>query len=181
MATNERMSTLQLPDWWLRKATAAIQSPGTNQEDIARVASAHAGRKKPWGSSAITRFVRNGVGRTVALTNGISHALNIPPPFFVAIDELAAIEMNQAQMRAAERAHKKDHDAASSSEPGSASKGAQSHSRSKRHDPTVIDRVADGEILAAVGEAKRSSVVQSAVDAEKDGRGVRRRGTAGGR
>lgn len=102
MSKNERMSKVEIPAWWLAKAMPLLNSPTVKLADVARAASAHAGRSNPWDQSAISKF-KDGVGRTVALTNGISEALRIPPPFFTAPTEQAASEMYVILQRERER------------------------------------------------------------------------------
>ena len=92
MATNERMSKLDPPRWWLDKALPLLRSPSVKHADVAREASLHVGRRKHWTPSAISKFI-DGTGRTFALANGISAALRIPQPFFVAPSEKVASEM----------------------------------------------------------------------------------------
>lgn len=148
MATNERMSKLELPDWWLLKAIPLLKSSSIKHADVARDASAHAGRRNAWTQSAISKFV-DGIGRTMALTNGISAALQIPQPFFVAPTEKAAAEMLAIVKR--EQAHDDEAvDAAS-----------------------VLDGVAEREIANAGLDAARRRGVLSSDNGAKSGRGVR--------
>ena len=158
MSTKERKSRVEVPTWWLEKAIPLLDSPMVNHADVARVASAHAGRKNPWGSSAISKF-KDGTGRTVALTNGISVALQIPQPFLVAPTEFAAREMSAIAQR--ENARK------------AAEARKQAHSAATRQAASVIDGIVDGEIAAGLADAKRRSGVASSVHDDQGDRGVR--------
>lgn len=176
MATNERSSNVEIPEWWLSKALAMLRSPGVRLADVARDASLHAGRGSAWDKSAISKFIKPGTGRTVALTNGISAALKIPPPFFTAMDEQAAVDMQQAMQRASRRlAHAK------TDEEGSDHPARQAHSAAIVHGSSVVDGVAAREIAATIADVKRSGGVPSAPYAERGDRGVRRRVARGGR
>jgi hypothetical protein len=151
MSTNERMSRVALPGWWLAKALPILRSPSISQSAVAREASVHAGRIKPWTPSAISKFVTNDVGRTVALANGISAALQILPPFFVAPTERAAAEMLAVAKR------------------------EQAHLDEQQQKFRVVDGVLEREISGTDVDAERRAAVPSVNYVDKGGRGVRAR------
>ena len=82
MGTYERTKT-EVPKWWLDIALPLLEKEETKFAEIARKASEFAGRQKAWTPSAITKF-KQGVGRSVDLTNALSYVLEITPPFFIA-------------------------------------------------------------------------------------------------
>jgi|SRR5882757_1600052 len=94
MSKKEISGSPEIPEWWLSKAIPMLDSPGIKNADIARAASRFAGRSDghQWRYDSISKF-KAGIGRSVALTNGISAALGIPPPFFTASSEKAASVM----------------------------------------------------------------------------------------
>jgi hypothetical protein len=87
----ERSGKHDLPKWWTDLAWPALEK--AKYGDVAVKASAHAGRKSAWDSSAITKFKLGTAGRTRELANGISYALGIPQPFFTARSEEEAKSM----------------------------------------------------------------------------------------
>ena len=101
----ERAGQSDIPDWWMDLATERIKS--ANNADVAAAASSHAGRTSAWTGDAISKFFLYGTGRTRELTNGISHALGIPPPFFTArsAEEAEVFEKMQTAMAAASAMH----------------------------------------------------------------------------
>ncbi len=155
MSAKERMSKLPVPDWWLQKAIPILKS--INQADVARDASAHAQRTTPWTASAISHFINDDIGRTVALTNGISAALQIPPPFFIAPTEQAASEMHRIVKR--EQAHVDD----------------------DVDQRSVVDGVVDREMSISKVDAPKRRAVVSTDNGAQIGRGVRARRASKGR
>lgn len=144
----ERMSKDDVPGWWLDKVLPLLDGPSTKAADVARDASAHAGRTSPWTPSAISRF-KDGIGRTVALTNGISAALQVPQPFFTAPTERAAAEILQIVKR------------------------EQAHAEEERKKRQVVDGVARGAIHTAMVDSERKRTVMSVDDGAQSGRGER--------
>jgi hypothetical protein len=157
MSTNERMSKVEIPAWWLAKAIPLLKSRSTKLAEVAREASAHAGRGNAWDSSAISKFMSPGTGRTVALTNGISAALQIPPPFFVAPTERAASEMHQVMKR------------------------EQARSGEAVDALSALDGVAARENYGARLDAKKNRAVVSSDNGAKSGRGARAERASKGR
>ena len=161
MSRKERAGNPDLPEWWLRKAIPLLDSPSIKNADIARAASAHAGRPNghEWKSDSISKF-KDGVGRSVALANGISAALGVPPPFFIAPTERAASEMLAVVRRAQEEL-------------------AAHAARAEALD--VIDGVAQKEIARGIVTKSLTAVVSSTNGDPHGGSGVRARGTRRGR
>lgn len=162
MSTKERKSRVQVPLWWLEIALPKLDSPDTNLADVARVASDHAGRKKAWDSSAISKF-KTGEGRTVALTNGISHALGIEQPFFTAPTEIAAKQM--ALIIQADEDGRR----------------GQAHKTTIDQALPVMDGVADEAIRHGLVDADVRRGVVSSDNGDQSGRGVRARRSRRGR
>jgi hypothetical protein len=121
----ERSGKAKPPQWWLDKVLPILASKEVRYADIARAASEHAGRRSPWRADAISKF-RSGEIQTEELANGISAALQIPPPFFVAPTEAAAVAMLQIVKR------------------------EQAYTGTQSEKLTVIDRVADAQVGAAI-------------------------------
>lgn len=92
MAKYERSGKTQVPQWWLDKVIPILDRTTMTNDEIARRASEYIGRASPWKGDAISKF-KEGQVRTIELTNGISAALQVPPPFFTAPTEEAAIQM----------------------------------------------------------------------------------------
>lgn len=89
MPKKERRSSVSVPEWWIDRAFTLIDEAKDTLDVIAQRASVAAQRKNPWGGDAISKY-RQGVGRTVDLTNALSAALGIVRPFFTAPTESAA-------------------------------------------------------------------------------------------
>lgn len=163
MSKKERAGNPELPEWWLAKAIPLLDSPSIKNADIARAASQFAERPAghEWRSDAISKF-KDGIGRSVALANGISQALGVPPPFFTAPTERAASEMLAVARRAQEElaVQRRDEERASSLK--------------------VIDGVAAKEIAHGIVTKSLTGVVSSP-NGDTGGRGVRTRGTRRGR
>lgn len=148
MAKYERTGNPTVPKWWLDKAIPILERPDIKQADVARVASEHAGRESPWGRDSISKFVA-GTGRTAALTNGISAALHIPPPFFIAPSEAAASAMTLIVERELAK--------------------SDAESNTLR----AFDRVAEKEMRSTAVDDVRRPVVVSVDHGDKTGRGGR--------
>jgi hypothetical protein len=152
MTRKERMDAPDVPTWWLEKVLPLLDSPAVDPAEVARHASIHAQRQSPWTANSISKF-KSGTGRTVALVNGISSALQIPQPFFTAPTEAAAVEMAQI-VRSAKPQAKPQLDA-------------------PVEKLAVVDGVAAREIRAAKVDADRKRTVGSTNHAEKSGSGER--------
>lgn len=84
MGASPERTRHDLPKWWTDLAWPLLEKKETNYADVAAMASKYAGRKSPWGGTAITKFKQGTAGRTRELANAISHALKIPQPYFEA-------------------------------------------------------------------------------------------------
>jgi hypothetical protein len=150
MAKYERSGKVRVPQWWLDKVLPLLDDRSINYAEIARLASRHAGRRSPWGASAISKFA-SGEVRTIELTNGISAALAVVQPFFVAPNEAAASAMTVIV--------KREH----------------GYADAMHQKLSVFDRVADKELRSKDVDPARNAAVVSAEHGSQGGRGVRAR------
>lgn len=93
MSTQERSAKARVPRWWLDEAMPILKRMTMTHSQLARLASESDRRESPWDASAISKFIA-GTVRTTALTNAISVALRIPPPFFTATTKAMAYDMD---------------------------------------------------------------------------------------
>lgn len=156
MPSNERAGRLAIPRWWLDLAFARLERPGTKSADVARLASEHVGRRKPWDVSAISKF-KAGCGQTMQMIDGLSFALGIARPFFTAPTEGAAVLMSEIERLS----------------------NATLLSTPVAHKLALADATVDKEVRNAIVDGSRARGVTSSgyADSRARGVGVRTRGS----